>query len=93
MRTGFPRRACPDAAVGYNLVGKRSRLGREVHTFERSVQMGMYSAMMKQVHEHAKKLEESGQLERMFQVQEPKHQPTGYLPPQKREQVRGRNGK
>ncbi len=34
--------------------------------------MGMYSAMMKQVHEHAKKLEKSGQLDRMFQAEERK---------------------
>ena len=55
--------------------------------------MGMYSAMMKQVHEHAKKLEESGRLERTFQAQEPKHQPTVCLPPQKQTHARGRNGK
>ena len=43
--------------------------------------MGMYSAMMKQVHEHAKKLEKSGDLDRMFQKREPKpSQPVRHSP-------------
>ncbi len=56
--------------------------------------MGMYSAMMKQVHEHAKKLEKSGQLERMFQTQERKQNQQTVCPsPLKREEGRGHLGK
>ncbi len=56
--------------------------------------MGMYSAMMKQVHEHAKKLEKSGQLDRMFQTQEPtpSQQPVAF-PLRKQEQDLARRGK
>ena len=36
-------------------------------SLRKAVVMGVYTAMMKVVHDHAKKLEKSGQLERMFQ--------------------------
>lgn len=55
--------------------------------------MGMYSAMMKQVHDHAKKLEKSGDLDRMFQKQEPKPEQPGRQSPLKSEGGRGRSGK
>ncbi|GAC1680283.1 MAG: hypothetical protein NVS9B9_31760 [Ktedonobacteraceae bacterium] len=56
--------------------------------------MGMYSAMMKQVHEHARKLEKSGQLEKMFQVQERKQeQKVVCRPSLKEEEGRGHLGK
>ncbi|ULA66842.1 MAG: hypothetical protein LZF62_140144 [Nitrospira sp.] len=56
--------------------------------------MGMYSAMMKQVHEHAKKLEKSGQLDRMFQTQEPTPpQQAVAFPPRKQEQDLARRGR
>lgn len=56
--------------------------------------MGMYSAMMKQVHEHAKQLEKSGQLDRMFQTQERKQGQQVVCPPlRKPEQDRGHRGK
>lgn len=48
--------------------------------------MGMYSAMMKQVHDRAKELEKAGQLDRIFQKQEPAQQ-------KQQEPVRKQSGK